>query len=600
MLKYCNNDILNSKNIDRKYMLLYQVWKELTEQKTLDTYQYRIMNTLSGMRELNLVIEQRLNNLSTSNHNINDCKQELSQIIRTDDTLEKHYPTIRQRLLAHLGEKTDTPSQQRALHHQLMYCYNEIHEHYFEKLFEDLENDILEDNSEKIIIKAGRLISNCVTIGWSTQTLHRIINDLNESATDTNRWDIFKNHLLKRKNYSYTIYIPIKSKPKPIGPFSKNQLRDRFHQELKDMGLQIKNPEQMKELVVGIAGTSANLESCYFMVINVEAVDQYAASQMAINKCSDIMSLLSFFNSIEAWDIRELKWLVINNDTSSYKWVKYGDLYGTYDYLEGAKKLIAASKSIISRETSVQRKLRTTFSYANMGKASSAQEEKFINTWVALESLCRGDVYENIINNVLETVPPALCSRYIYKLFRNFIEDCLRCNVSFTFSTGEIWNTSDSNEEKVKKVIALFNNSNLYSELQSKCQVNDLLICRCNQLYELATDHKTMISKIDRHYNNVRLQLSRLYRIRNEIAHDALDARGTLLLYIEHLDDYLSATVAEIVMCSKKKQIDDIELIFEVIKDNYQAYCDIKTAKKGANPMAMLSPLFETGIIDLI
>ena len=66
------------------------------------------------------------------------------------------------------------------------------------------------------------------------------------------------------------------------------------------------------------------------------------------------------------------------------------------------------------------------------------QEDKFINLWVALESLCRTDMYENIISNVLETVPPALCLKYIYRCYRNFAEDCLRCNVNFDLSTTNI------------------------------------------------------------------------------------------------------------------------------------------------------------------
>lgn len=336
------------------------------------------------------------------------------------------------------------------------------------------------------------------------------------------------------------------------------------------------------------------------MLFDITALDFYAASHIAIGKCSDTMSLLSFFNTVEAWDASDLTWLVINNDKGVYKWIKYADLYGTYDYLEGAYKLVTAAKSIVARDSSIQRKLRAAFSYSNMGKASSAQEEKFINTWVALESLCRGDVYGNIISNVLETVPPALCSRYIYQLYRNFIEDCNRCNVDFTFSFGPLWDAKATKEDCVKAVIEAFNDPVKCAELKTKCGVNSLLLCRCESLYDIATDHSKLIGKIEQHYMNVRLQLNRLYRIRNEIAHDALGAENSLLLYIEHLDDYLAGVVAEVIMCSEKKGIDDIEMVFEIIKDNYLEFQDIKNSKKGANPMSLLKPLFETGIINLV
>lgn len=71
-----NDRELIGKNIDDKYILLYQVWKELTDFRTLDSYQYRIMNTLSAMNELADVLNSRLSRMHNSNHNIDECKAE--------------------------------------------------------------------------------------------------------------------------------------------------------------------------------------------------------------------------------------------------------------------------------------------------------------------------------------------------------------------------------------------------------------------------------------------------------------------------------------------------------------------------------------------
>lgn len=600
MIKNCNDQNLKIKNIGEKYFLLFQVWKELTETKTYDSYQYRIMNTLSGINELALVINQRLNLFANTNHNIDECKLELRKIISNDITLKKHYPGIWMRLVAHLSEKTDSPSQQRALKYQLDYCYNEIIGSYFEYMVVDLEEAINNSDNVAIVTVAGQLISCCVTKGWSTQSLNRIINDLYESAIDSSKWEMFKQNILNNQNHNYEIYIPIGISPKITTNISKTALRENFHNELRGLGINVISPADMTKKLEEYEITNNHLETKYYMNLNIDALDYYSASHMAIRKCSDAMSMLSFFNVIEAWNINGITWLVRNNDTSRYQWVKYGDLYGTYDYLEGARKLIRASKQLVAFESSVQKKLRAAFSYSNMGKASSAQEEKFINTWVALESLCRGDVYENIISNVLETVPPALCTRYIYQLFRNFIEDVTRCEVEFSFSVGRLWSSSTANEEKVKVIISIFEDETLYAELVEKCQINKLLLFRCEELHLLVEDKTKMLAKIEQHNRNVHQQLSRLYRIRNEIAHDALGAEGTLLLYIEHLDDYLAGVVAEIVMCAEKKQIYEIEPIFEVIKDNYRLFLDIKNAKKSTNTNSLLEPLYKTGVLSLV
>ena len=46
MLKECNNQDLDRNEISGKYYLFFQVWKELTERKTLDSYQYRIIQII--------------------------------------------------------------------------------------------------------------------------------------------------------------------------------------------------------------------------------------------------------------------------------------------------------------------------------------------------------------------------------------------------------------------------------------------------------------------------------------------------------------------------------------------------------------------------
>ena len=152
----------------------------------------------------------------------------------------------------------------------------------------------------------------------------------------------------------------------------------------------------------------------------------------------------------------------------------------------------------------------------------------------------------------------------------------------------------------VKDIISALNDNQLYQEILDKCTVNNLLIERCKEMHNLATDAETMFGRIDSHYLNVKRQLSRLYRIRNEIAHSALNDTTPLLQYIEHLEDYLTTFVSEIVQCWEKHRDSDVEEIFEMIKDNYREYSDIRSAKKQTNSKPLLDNLRTTGIISLI
>ena len=53
-----------------------------------------------------------------------------------------------------------------------------------------------------------------------------------------------------------------------------------------------------------------------------------------------------------------------------------------------------------------------------------------------------------------------------------------------------------------------------------------------------------------------------------------------MVRYIEHLEDYLSEFVAEVIRATEEKQIDQMELVFEILKDNYRQFLDIVNGKK--------------------
>lgn len=241
MLKECNNHDLATKNIDEKYFLFYQVWKELTERKTLDSYQYRIMNSLDALRELNDVIGYKLNQYYNTNHNINECKAETKELIIKDGVIEKYYPCVWQQLVAHLSEKTETDAQQRALKYQIEYSYNILCQDYFKHLIDELGIAINDGNKAKIVELANMVISNCASRGWSTLALHGLSDILNESKLEQTKWEIFKNRLLTTTDENYYVYIPLKVKVKVTGAQPRGIAMDKVYNEIRDMGIVLKS-----------------------------------------------------------------------------------------------------------------------------------------------------------------------------------------------------------------------------------------------------------------------------------------------------------------------------------------------------------------------
>lgn len=241
-----NDDELLQRNIDAKYLVLYQVWKELTDFRTLDSYQYRIMNSLSAISELVDVLNNRLHRVHTSNHNINECKSETMSIIKEDPVLKKHYFIYWNALISHLSEKVESDAQQRAMRYQLEYIYNQIVIDYFEKLMDELEEDLISGNITGIVENANRVVSNCITRGWSTTALYDFADILVDSKNDHSKWNTFKDKILKSHPDEYRVLIPLKVRI-IANKTTHESVEEKLIENIKTMGLSVLSIEELND-----------------------------------------------------------------------------------------------------------------------------------------------------------------------------------------------------------------------------------------------------------------------------------------------------------------------------------------------------------------
>ncbi|MEI3347268.1 MAG: hypothetical protein V8R55_02300 [Dysosmobacter sp.] len=98
--------------INNEYIFFYQRWQEMLESRTLDMYQYNILNSYVACMELYEVIEKTMSGLFTSRQNIDDCKEETLSIVKSDEILEKHNRPLKIMLLRILGSKIDGKSRE--------------------------------------------------------------------------------------------------------------------------------------------------------------------------------------------------------------------------------------------------------------------------------------------------------------------------------------------------------------------------------------------------------------------------------------------------------------------------------------------------------
>lgn len=127
--------------------------------------------------------------------------------------------------------------------------------------------------------------------------------------------------------------------------------------------------------------------------------------------------------------------------------------------------------------------------------------------------------------------------------------------------------------------LTIMKNDVLYYELENKCSCSCLLLHRIKEVRKIITDLDYSIQKYKNYYNHILWQIQRLYRIRNEIVHSASTENLSLTIYTEHLYDYLSTFISEIISCVSENNLTTLEEVFCKIQDNYSVFKEIADSR---------------------
>lgn len=565
MLKGNNDSKLLENGIIEIVIPFYQIWQEIVNEKTLDIYQYRILTSLSALKELSLVLNKTLKGIFTNDANIDSCREETLYIINSDCILEKYCRGITNRLKFCLGNKPKSDADKNRMLAHVNYAIKEIQYLYEKWTLRELKDAIVRQDMRIIVELSNVVASQAANNGWSAHALMDLLRYFRSERDFDEQWHLFETSLLNHDKQEHDVLIFISFRNQ------KNGVETDTLERLSNMGLEILEYEKLVQEYSNLDDIQSllNAQKRYFRV-RVKAFDIYSAAHTAIRRISDQLNMASFYNLVSAWDLSSVSIVAINSVTNYHKQFLASQLYKTYDYLESSGTIFSYTKDIFTDETKreLREKLTGSFGYANISRASLFQEEKYMNLWVALESLARTKMYPDIISNVKQTVPAAMSLRYIYRIVRNYVEDCARCNVEFKFTNYEIDMKQDTKQKLVEQTIHLFLTPDLYSELLEKCKVNSLLFYRTQAVYDILSNVKILKKKVKNHHDRVQWQIQRLYRVRNEIAHAALQNETSLVPYIEHLYDYLATYITEIVSCICVYQEGTVEEALAHIKDN--------------------------------
>lgn len=582
-----NNDraLTMYKHVNDAFVFFLQRWREILESKTLDMYQYNLLNSCVACDEYYDVIVKTMEGIFTSRQNVDDCKAEAFLLVKNAFILEKYNRPLKYTLVRVLNSKIESKQKGdvaddkngnfytslNRIKYQLVAPLRQLKDLYLDYILAELKYAIDIGDRDLVNSTIGILVPQCIFCGWSARGLIEL-SDIFETTDDPEaKWQNFQNRI-KSTNYdSYQIYYSIKIETRTgITAASVRETISRMDLEVLSGREIIDQNNDNAEL-----RSKVHAESTY-IATSIRTPDTYSAVLRSINILNSKLSVATFYNIINPWIANSPQIIVVNLSTQKTEGLKLTDIFKTYDYVDSNNSVFADTNSIITNPTmdEVKSKISAVFAYTNLSRSSVFQETKFISLWIALESVMHTGQYQDIITHIKAVLPEILATRYIYRMVRNFVEDCIRCG--FKKCDDLSLNLEYPNKKMVvHQMIELFRSTTDYPTLLDKCKDCQLLVYRCEEIHDLLNSAEKISEKMIHYTQKIRWHIQRLYRIRNEITHSAFNEDKSLVIYIEHLYTYLSQLMSEIVYYIANKGAKSVDEAYATILENYRTYMEL-------------------------
>lgn len=287
MLRGHNDRELLANGLKNEHILFYQSWKEITESKTFDSYQYKSVNVLNGIRELIHDISSYLQGTTYTNHTLEAMQQELLATVKADYIMNTDFKVVKNRIIQSLSKKYDSDSKLKGLNHQLQSYYSELKNRYDSCLTQRLSEAINNETEDQYNL-TSTFISRCVDLGWSVRALFNKIDALKSETTQNDGIDNFLSKIINAKKQAYAIFVPFRLKIIPKDGRTKEEYRENVIQQLESLQVQIKSGTEVIEEFPSIDNEKINKQLTY-MKVDATAHDGFSAVHAAVIELSRVL-----------------------------------------------------------------------------------------------------------------------------------------------------------------------------------------------------------------------------------------------------------------------------------------------------------------------
>ncbi len=507
---------------------------------TLDSYRVRLNNTKTIIEELVQVTQQVKDGiLQRGEYVIEVCNEAKELITGESESLEwisisKEFYT--KTILS--GAKNKTNYYKIIQASKLVLSDNQdFGEQIISKVEQKINAFVVGDSLEG----TRGLLSLCdfynielLNIGYSKQYLYQYFRTIFVHTGDAemnfiNRFELWKN-LFRQEEREYEVIYKILSRK---FQFRELKIINSCYEQV-NKNYRARNRSSLSAELNDFLETNKQEK---LIAIKVDAADHYKAIQISRQILSKDLDLYhSGFNGIT--NIIDNQAAVIstsNPEKASTEPSNYqldGFIRGNQSILTNLVTKIRSLRTNNVSEESIN-KLLSGFRYLRMGTEASALETKLLNYWIGLEYLFTSHIdQKKTIDRIGEFLP--ICHSVIYvkrKLFA-FHKAISRLRIH-------------TNIEEYDDNLEYLNLFATYDIVKNNSS-NLLMRIRSAQYQKWAEDPSSIARSIRQHQHNLKWNISRLYRLRNEIVHNAA-IKNNIQSNVSHVKYYLTFSLYSIL-----------------------------------------------------
>ena len=491
---------------------------ELLHVGSIDSYRARVMNPNTILSELLECLSDFKKGRVLNFETVENIRDEAKEMLAKDTFLK--FKTFSREYMMSVFDEMKKDDYQKVIN--CLKIVIEENQSYLNELIKALKKLIFQDDNvkniflefQKIELVVGPLVTELLRGGFSKSYLYRFLSAVfvyRPKATFGESFDEFIK-ITKCQKKTYHIYFKIQSTKgikRAINPFGG---KIKVIGDLHTLNVTKKDPKFSKTF----NNFATTASSTTYFEVKVDALDHFTALKLAKTPIAENLDLLDLsFNN----QFLKLIHLALVIDQSNPQNPEFHTIHhqmdGRYktgksiydDYNKKLPEIINNNK--ISSET--KEKIKSAIRYLRLGNEALEVEHKFINYWIGLEYIFSNYSSKSSFIRLKKFLTTTHSVAY---LTRNLME--LNKSINRLGLHKKLKNYNGHNTKCLMK-------EKLYDELMTYVTEYPLLAYRAwrfkSRLFSPGNDK--LKKYIDSHCKNLGIHLTRIYRIRNEIVHDA-------------------------------------------------------------------------------